>query len=52
MCIRDSTLTCTIYILAPDDLSSEIWDIRDLASYGLSNAEKYMVLAFECGLAL
>ena len=40
------------FLYGADDLSSEIWDIRDLASYGLSNAEKYMVLAFECGLAL
>lgn len=40
------------FLYGADDLSSEIWDIRDLASYGLTNAEKYMVLAFECGLAL
>ena len=40
------------FLYGADDLSSEIWDIRDLASYGFSNAEKYMVLAFECGLAL
>lgn len=26
--------------------------VYDLASYGLTNAEKYMILAFECGLAL
>lgn len=35
-----------------DTLSSETWEIRDLMSYGLTNAEKYMVLAFECGLAM
>ena len=40
------------FLYGADNLSSEIWDIRDLASYGLTNAEKYMVLAFECGLAL
>lgn len=40
------------FLYGADDLSSEIWDIRDSASYGLTNAEKYMVLAFECGLAL
>ena len=40
------------FLYGADDLSSEVWDIRDLASYGLTNAEKYMVLAFECGLAL
>ena len=27
-------------------------EIRDLELYGLTNAEKYMLLAFECGLAL
>lgn len=40
------------FLYGADDLSSDIWDIRDLASYGLTNAEKYMVLAFECALAL
>ena len=40
------------FLYGADNLSSDIWDMRDLASYGLSNAEKYMVLAFECGLAL
>lgn len=33
-------------------VSSDKWEIRDLESYGLTNAEKYMVLAFECGLAM
>ena len=40
------------FLYGADNLSSDTWEIRDLASYGLSNAEKYMVLAFECGLAL
>ena len=40
------------FLYGADNLSSDIWDIRDLASYGLTNAEKYMVLAFECALAL
>lgn len=40
------------FLYGADSLSSDTWEIRDLALYGLSNAEKYMVLAFECGLAL
>ncbi len=40
------------FLYGADNLSSDIWDIRDLRLYGLSNAEKYMVLAFECGLAM
>ena len=35
-----------------DNLSSEKWEMRDLELYGLTNAEKYMLLAFEIGLAL
>lgn len=40
------------FLYGADNLSSDTWEIRDLGLYGLSNAEKYMVLAFECGLAL
>lgn len=40
------------FLYGADNLSSDIWEIRDLALYGLTNAEKYMVLAFECGLAM
>ncbi len=40
------------FLYGADNLSSGIWEIRDLMSYGLTNAEKYMVLAFECGLAM
>ena len=40
------------FLYGADNLSSDIWDMRDLALYGLTNAEKYMVLAFECGLAM
>ena len=40
------------FLYGADNLSSETWEIRDLMSYGLTNAEKYMVLAFECGLAM
>lgn len=40
------------FLYGADNLSSDTWEIRDLNTYGLSNAEKYMVLAFECGLAM
>lgn len=40
------------FLYGADNLSSDTWEIRDLALYGLTNAEKYMVLAFECGLAI
>lgn len=40
------------FLYGADNLSSEKWEIRDLQLYGLTNAEKYMMLAFECGLAL
>ena len=40
------------FLYGADNLSSDTWEIRDLSQYGLSNAEKYMALAFECGLAL
>lgn len=40
------------FLYGADDLSSEKWEIRDLEIYGLTNAEKYMLLAFECGMAL
>ena len=40
------------FLYGADNLSSDTWDMRDLNQYGFSNAEKYMVLAFECGLAM
>ena len=40
------------FLYGADNLSSDTWEIRDLCLYGLSNAEKFMVLAFECWLAL
>lgn len=40
------------FLYGADNLSSEKWEIRDLEMYGLTNAEKYMLLAFECGVAL
>ncbi len=40
------------FLYGADDLSSDTWDIRDLHLHGLNHAEKYMLLAFECGLAI
>lgn len=40
------------FLYGADSLGSDTWEIRDLALHGLTNAEKYMALAFECGLAL
>lgn len=40
------------FLYGADCLSTDNWDIRDLKTYGLSNAEKYMALAFECALAM
>lgn len=40
------------FLYGADNLSSDTWEIRDLALHGLSSWEKYMVLSFECGLAL
>lgn len=40
------------FLYGADNLDSDKWEIRDLSLYGLTKAEKYMVLAFECGLAL
>ncbi len=40
------------FLYGADNLSSDTWEIRDLNLYGLNNAEKYMFLALECGLAL
>lgn len=40
------------FLYGADNLSSDSWEIRDLNLYGLTNAEKYMVLAFESGLAM
>lgn len=40
------------FLYGADSLASDTWDIRDLEGYGLDRAEKYMVLAFECGIAM
>lgn len=40
------------FLYGADDLSSDKWDIRDIALHGLTNADKYMLLAFECGLVM
>lgn len=40
------------FLYGADSLSKDTWEIRDLALHGLPQAEKYMTLALECGLAL
>lgn len=40
------------FLYGADNLSSDKWEIRDLETYGLNGAEKYMIIAFECGLAM
>ena len=40
------------FFYGADNLDSQVWEPRDLTDYGFTNAEKYMLLAFECGLAL
>lgn len=40
------------FLFGADNLDNSQWEPRDLMDYGLSGAEKYMALAFECVLAL
>lgn len=40
------------FFYGADSLDNEKWEPRDLMNYGLNDAEKYMTLALECGLAL
>ena len=40
------------FLYGADHLNSDTWEIRDLTLYGQTNSEKYMSLAFECGLAM
>ncbi|MDE6892262.1 MAG: nucleoside phosphorylase [Lachnospiraceae bacterium] len=40
------------FLFGADNLSTDTWDKRDLETAGFSNTEKYMVLAFECAMAL
>lgn len=40
------------FLYGADNLGDDTWEIRDLMQYGMNGAEKYMALAFECGLAL
>lgn len=39
------------FFYGADSLDNESWQPRDLTDYGLSNAEKYLALALECGLS-
>lgn len=40
------------FLYGADCLGTETWEIRDLTDYGLTNADKYMLLAFECGIQM
>lgn len=40
------------FLYGADNLDAPIWEPRDLSEYGLSQAETYMALAFECVLNL
>ena len=40
------------FLYGADNVGTDTWEIRDLLQYGLDGADKYMALAFECGLAL
>lgn len=40
------------FLYGADNLGDGTWEIRDLMQYGLDGAEKYMALAFECGIAM
>lgn len=40
------------FLYGADSVGTDAWEIRDLLQYGLDGADKYMALAFECGLAL
>lgn len=40
------------FLYGADSLTNDVWEPRDLSSYGLSDSERYMALAFECGLSL
>lgn len=40
------------FFYGADSLDNEVWQPRDLTNYGLNGAEKYMALAFECGLEI
>mgnify|MGYP000328043164 CR=1 FL=1 len=40
------------FLFGADNLDTSQWEPRDLVEYGLSSAEKYFALAFECVLEL
>lgn len=40
------------FLFGADNLDTAEWEPRDLTEYGLSNAEKYLALAFECAINL
>lgn len=38
------------FFYGADSLDNDVWELRDLNDHGLSNAEKYLALALECGI--
>lgn len=40
------------FLFGADNLDCEIWEIRDLIEYGEKSSDKYITLAFECGIRL
>ena len=40
------------FLYGADNLDTPVWEPRDLTEYGLSDADKYLALAFECAIAL
>ena len=40
------------FLFGADNLDASKWEPRDLTEYGLSCAEKYLALAFECAISL
>lgn len=49
---RFRNLSFIQFLYGADSLSSDMWDIRDLRTHGLSRAEAYMRIALECGIRL
>lgn len=40
------------FLFGADSLDNDAWEAKDLLEYGLTGAEKYMALAFECAVTL
>ena len=49
---RFRKIPAAYFLYGADNLDSSEWEPRDLTEYGLSGAEKYMALAFECAVRM